>query len=68
MAPKNRTLRTDIPADVWQRFADEAHAKGSNPGRYLRELLVARDTKKHGASPSTPVTPSGVSRNQQEEA
>lgn len=54
MAPKNRTLRTDIPNDVWDRFVAEARAKNSTPGRYLRDLLVARDTKKHKPSGATP--------------
>ena len=57
-ARTTRTMRTDLPADVWDRLAAEAAAHGRPVGAYLRDLIVARDTRKHsGASPST------VSRN-----
>lgn len=45
MTPKNRTIRADIPSDVWDRLAAEAGAKGIPLGRHLRNLIVARDAK-----------------------
>lgn len=45
-----RTIRADIPNDVWDRLAAEAAAKGVPLGRLLRSLIVARDTKKHGGA------------------
>lgn len=51
-----RTLRADIPNDVWDRFAEEARAKGITVGTHLRQLLVARDKKRTRDSsiPSNP--------------
>lgn len=60
MAPKNRTIRTDIPTEVWDRLADEAAAQGIPLGRFLKNLIVTRDAKRQarlaqqqGATPST---------------
>lgn len=54
MARTTKTLRTDLPLDVWGRLADEAHEKGITIGRLTRDLIVARDAKKYpSASPST---------------
>lgn len=52
-----RTIRADIPVEVWDRLAAEAAEKGVPLGRLLRNLIVTRDAKKHGATDST------VSRN-----
>lgn len=50
--PRNtRTIRADIPNDVWDRLADEAAAHGIPLGRHLRNLIVSRDAKKYGARP-----------------
>lgn len=40
-----KTIRADIPADVWDRLDAEASAKGVPLGRHLRNLIVARDKK-----------------------
>jgi macrodomain Ter protein organizer (MatP/YcbG family) len=45
-----RTIRTDLPVEVWDRLAEEAAAKGIPLGRLLRQLIVARDKRKHGDS------------------
>lgn len=50
MPRSNRTIRADIPADVWDRLAAEAAEKGIPLGRLLRNLIVARDARKHGGS------------------
>lgn len=44
-APSKRTLRTDLPADVWDRLAAEAAAKGLTLAAHARNLIVARDKK-----------------------
>lgn len=44
-----RTLRTDLPVDVWERFNAEAAARGVPVGRHLRNLMVARDARKYPA-------------------
>jgi macrodomain Ter protein organizer (MatP/YcbG family) len=44
-----RTLRTDLPNDVWDRLADEARDAGVPLARFVRNLIVARDAKKYGA-------------------
>lgn len=44
---RNRTMRTDLPTPVWERFADEAHAAGRTPAAHLRHLMVARDKRKY---------------------
>jgi hypothetical protein len=64
MPRTTRTIRADIPNDVWDRLAAEAQSKGVPLGRHLRNLIVTRDTKKYGASPST--GPDAVSRNEKE--
>lgn len=53
MARTTRTIRADIPIDVWDRLAAEAAAAGIPLGRLLRNLVVARDTKRQarGAKP-----------------
>lgn len=54
MPRTTRTIRADIPTDVWDRFAAEAAAAGVPIGRYLRNLIVARDRKRTaGATSST---------------
>jgi hypothetical protein len=47
MSKSTRTLRTELPTEVWDRLAAEAAAAGVPLGRYARELFVKRDTKKH---------------------
>lgn len=42
-----RTMRCDLPVDVWDRLAAEAADAGVPVGRYLRDLIVARDERKH---------------------
>lgn len=46
-----KPIRADIPTDVWDRLADEATAAGVPLGRYLRNLIVRRDEKRHGKPP-----------------
>lgn len=54
MARTTRTLRCDLPIDVWDRLAADAAAAGVPIGRYTRDLIIARDTRKHpGARAST---------------
>ncbi len=52
-----RTIRTELPTDVWDRFALEADEAGVPMARLLRDLIVKRDSKRvsrnTGASPST---------------
>lgn len=43
---RNRTIRTDIPTDVWDRLAAEAADKGIPLGRHLKNLIVNRDKKR----------------------
>lgn len=51
MARTTRTIRADIPADVWERLAAEADERGVRLGTLLRQLIVARDAKRNpGAS------------------
>jgi macrodomain Ter protein organizer (MatP/YcbG family) len=45
-AKGKRTVRADIPTDVWDRLAVEAAAKGVPLGRHLANLIVARDRKR----------------------
>lgn len=45
MARNFRTIRADIPNDVWDNLAAEAAAKGIPLGRLLRNLLVSRDNR-----------------------
>jgi hypothetical protein len=47
MPRTTRTLRTELPADVWDRLADEAAAAGIPLGRLVRQLIVARDRRKY---------------------
>ena len=54
MPRSTRTIRADIPNDVWERFASDAAKAGVPMGRHLRNLLIARDTKRHGAKPVAP--------------
>jgi hypothetical protein len=56
MARSTRTIRAELPTAVWDRLADEAASKNVPLGRLLRDLIVARDTRKYGASPSTDPT------------
>lgn len=49
----SRLLRTDLPDDVWDRLAAEAAEHGVKIGVYLKQLVIARDARKHGASTST---------------
>lgn len=42
-----RTIRADIPTDVWDRLAAEAAEKGVPLGRLLRSMLVSRDRRIH---------------------
>lgn len=46
MPRTTRTIRADIPTEVWDRLAAEAAAAGVPLGRYLRNLIVSRDTKR----------------------
>lgn len=41
-----KTLRTDLPVEVWDRLEAEAASKGKKIGTYLRDLIVARDEKR----------------------
>lgn len=50
MARSTRTLRTEVPNDVFDRLAAEAADAGIPLGRLLRQLIVARDRKKYPAS------------------
>lgn len=45
MARTTKTIRADLPIDVWDRLAAEAAAKGMPLGRHLRNLIVARDKR-----------------------
>ena len=45
-AKGKRTIRADIPADVWDRLAAEAEEQNKPLGRHLADLIVARDTRK----------------------
>lgn len=45
MARTTRTIRADIPTDVWDRLAAEAAEKDIPLGRHLRNLIVNRDAK-----------------------
>lgn len=47
MARSTRTIRTDLPTDVWGRLEDEAREKNITLARHLRNLIVARDAKKY---------------------
>lgn len=47
MARTTRTIRADLPVEVWDRLAAEAAASGVPLGRYLRNLIVRRDEKKY---------------------
>jgi hypothetical protein len=47
MPRTTRTLRTELPADVWQRLADEAAVTGIPLARLVRQLIVARDRRKY---------------------
>lgn len=49
----SKLLRTDLPDDVWDRLAAEAAQHGVKIGVYIKQLVIARDRKKHGASTST---------------
>ena len=49
MARSTRTIRADIPNDVWDRLAAEAAASNITLGTLLRRLIVARDRKRHPA-------------------
>lgn len=55
MPRTTRTIRADIPTDVWDRLAAEAAAAGVPLGRHLRNLIVRRDAKQQqqskGATP-----------------
>lgn len=53
MPRTTRTIRADIPNGVWDRLAAEAASTGVPLGRHLRNLIVKRDRKMHGATPST---------------
>lgn len=46
MARTTRTLRTELPTDVWDRLADEAKVAGVPLGRFTRDLIVTRDRKR----------------------
>lgn len=42
-------LTINLPEDVWDRLNAEAAEHGQKIGTYLRNLIVKRDTKRHGA-------------------
>lgn len=46
MARTTRTLRTDLPVEVWDRLAAEAAAAGVPLARFARNLIVDRDTRR----------------------
>jgi len=49
-----RMLRVrGIPDDVYDRLQIEARAKNTTVAALMRDLIVARDTKKYGATAST---------------
>jgi hypothetical protein len=61
MARTTRTIRTDLPLDVWDRLDAEAAAKNIPIGRHLRNLITTRDAKRYpdaspGATSSTGTT------------
>lgn len=47
--PPVKRLTTALPEDVWDRLDAEAQEAGRSIGLYLRDLIVRRDQKKHGA-------------------
>jgi hypothetical protein len=52
-----RLLRTDLPDEVWDRLNTEAEAHDLKIGKYVRDLIIRRDQRRHpGASPSTDPT------------
>lgn len=57
MAKNFRTLRTDLPNDVWDRLAEEAAAAGVPLGRFARNLFVARDAKRQAKQTTRTTTP-----------
>lgn len=57
--PRLRTLRADIPADVWSRLEAEAAEHGMKIGAYLRTLIVRRDARLH-KFPETDIRPSDI--------
>lgn len=47
-----RVIRATLPVDVAERFAAEAAEHGMQANNYLIELIMRRDRKKHGTTPS----------------
>lgn len=41
-----KRLTLALPDDVWQRLADEADAHGTSIGTHVKNLIVARDSKR----------------------
>ena len=46
MARTTRTLRTELPTEVWDRLTDEAKEAGIPLARFTRDLIVTRDKKR----------------------
>lgn len=46
MARTTRTLRTELPVEVWDRLAAEAAEAGLPLGRFARNLIESRDAKR----------------------
>lgn len=45
-----RPLRAELPIPVWDRLAAEAVEAGVPIGRYVRDLICARDARRVSAS------------------
>lgn len=56
-AKSKRTIRADIPADVWDRLSAEAASKGIPLGRLLAALIVARDARRFPETPDPTTDP-----------